>query len=95
MSVLDTFWSYIYKYYPELAQNEWMVDELVINAKDLRNEELTEIIPMRLYSSFKCYAFFYEGGMNNVIFLLQDPGGDLDIAIGKLNNNVVSHIIKL
>lgn len=95
MSVLDTFWCYIYKYYPELAQNEWMVDELVINAKDLLNEELKEIIPMRLYSSFKCYAFFYEGGMNSVIFLLQDFSGSRDIVIGRLNNNQLIHFTKL
>lgn len=86
MSVISVFRNYIEEHHPHLAWKDWKMEVRVLSADDIRNDEIKASIPNEFKQELKCWVFFYDGGVSNVVYLLQDKHGLQDIGIGLLKD---------
>ncbi|ACK96945.1 hypothetical protein CN498_23675 [Bacillus thuringiensis] len=86
MSIIRLFRDYIEEHHPHLAEKEWIVDIRTLSATMIQNEEVKAMIPNEIKDELKCWIFYYNGGVSNIVYLLQDKRGLLDIGMGLLKD---------
>lgn len=94
MSVIDLFFDFIQEYHPQIMHQDWLVDSQLVNSKDITVPGIGEIIPLDMLE-VKLILFYYEGNSEDVVFLLQDKKGSINILIGLIRNNELVNSVKL
>ncbi|WP_258182510.1 hypothetical protein [Bacillus licheniformis] len=92
MNVIRLFRNYIDEHHPQLAGKDWIVDVRVISVSDIKNEDVKATIPNEITEKLTCWVFFYDGCVLNVVYLLQDKQGLLDLVIGQLKEGELNMI---
>lgn len=94
MSNVETFWEFISKHHPNLANHDWLVESKLLKREDIVNPDVKEYVPLDI-SELNLFTFYYEGSSKEVVFLLKDKKKDKNIAIGLLKDNVLVNAIQL
>ncbi|WP_130055579.1 hypothetical protein [Bacillus thuringiensis] len=89
MDIIGVFRDYIEEYHPHLSEKDWKVDVRVLSATEIQNEDVRATIPSEFIKELKCWIFFYDGGVSNVVYLLQDKRGEQYIGMGLLKEGVL------
>lgn len=87
MSIVKVFRNYMEGYHPYLADKDWKVDVQTLSVGDIRHEEVNALIPAEYKHELNCWAFFYDGGLSNVVYLFQDKQGLTNIGICLLKDD--------
>ncbi|RBP94757.1 hypothetical protein DFO70_104400 [Cytobacillus firmus] len=75
------------EHHPHLVWKDWKVDVRSLSANDIRNEEIKASVPNEFQGELTCWVFLYDGGVSNVVYLLQDKQGLQDLGIGLLKGD--------
>ncbi|MBB2483132.1 hypothetical protein H5P36_23535 [Bacillus sp. APMAM] len=86
MSIIKVFRNYVDEQHPHLARKDWKVDVRAVSADEISNEEIKANIPVEFKEELTCWLFFYDGGVSNIVYLLQDKQGLQNIGIGLLKD---------
>ncbi|MCM3478947.1 hypothetical protein [Caldibacillus thermoamylovorans] len=89
MSVIRLFRDYIDEHHPQLAGKDWMVDVREISIVDIKNGDIKATIPNEVTEKLTCWVFYYDGGVSNVVCLLQDKQRKKNIVIGLLKDGAL------
>lgn len=81
MSIIRVFRNYMEEYHPYLAAKDWKADVQTLSVDDISYEEVKALIPAEYKQELTCWVFFYDSGVSNVVYLLQDRKGLINIGI--------------
>ncbi|WP_188455465.1 hypothetical protein [Virgibacillus oceani] len=86
MSVIKVFRNYMQEHHPHLEHEDWKADVRLLSAKEIQNVNIKALLPQEINEPITCWLFFYDGGLNHVVCLLQDKKGVTNLGISLLKN---------
>lgn len=89
-SVIDLFRWYMNKYFPQISNEDWLVDVVVAEREAINNKEIKELISKQ-EKIIKCFIFFEQRQESKICMIIQNKTGNKNILIGFIHNNRLLH----